>query len=70
MVRSSHKTCSGDLLVRLVGLRRPHVAYLSLRDHSDEVRAQIWPKHDACVCSEKNIQFCLWSDATVVRAAT
>ena len=42
MVRSSHKTCSGDLLVRLVGLRRPHAAYLSLRDHSDEVRASFY----------------------------
>ena len=38
MVRSSHKTSTGDLLVRLVGLRCPHVAHLSLRDHSDEVK--------------------------------
>ena len=29
---------TGDILVRMVGLRRPHAAHLSLRDHSDEVK--------------------------------
>ena len=42
LVRSSHKTSTGDLLVRLVGVSCPHAAYLSLRDHSDEVRASFY----------------------------